>query len=489
MISKRFLNCLALFLLVTVIFFIRLFMLQKSPHPNGLDGYFYALQAKSLAETGSLENPSHELGYYLCGVGAWITNNPILGVKIWSALSSALVSLAAFMLVFNLTKKKSLSFLAFLLTSASPTFSLMGINFINNQTGIMFLLLYAAQLVRIRNSPFRSVSNQFNKAAFAFLLFVFSALSHKVSMIYGIFLTLLFMLSFFRFSEWIGRRKSIFLILGLSSLFVGFLLFLFFRRQSPRFFNAFSLPFVGMKNPGQLLNYIGFLGVSEICFYMVLLYGLILARRNFLQAVLVLSLYFPCWNLAQDMGCRLLINAVPLGIPLFLWILGDFFKGRAVSLWAKKLLYLLCGLLSLCAFFTPNLYEPKKDPPYAYYKKLIQDIELEDDSLLIAHLGLNHVYTYYKGLKDALNWLPDFYVSVEKTWRIAYGADEERILSFFRGEKKHGLVRQLDSRYVLIREDLWQAYLLREEPEISDSMKNWFNPSQVRPAYIRRNNN
>ena len=46
---------------------VRFFMLQKSPEPNGLDGYFYALQAKSLVETGHLENPSFQCGYFLCG--------------------------------------------------------------------------------------------------------------------------------------------------------------------------------------------------------------------------------------------------------------------------------------------------------------------------------------------------------------------------------------------------------------------------------------
>ena len=49
-----------------VVFFVtaalRFFMLSSSEYPVGLDGYYYALQAKSLVMQGALENPSAETG-------------------------------------------------------------------------------------------------------------------------------------------------------------------------------------------------------------------------------------------------------------------------------------------------------------------------------------------------------------------------------------------------------------------------------------------
>ncbi|MCR5606218.1 MAG: hypothetical protein K6F69_05305 [Treponema sp.] len=109
-------------------------------------------------------------------------------------------------------------------------------------------------------------------------------------------------------------------------------------------------------------------------------------------------------------------------------------------------------------------------------------------------MGINHVYTYYNGLKDALSWLPDFEIAPEKTWRLAYGINHSYLLKFF--EERAGmeglpknyedLIAPLDSKYTLLREDLWNFYLLNEDEEIAQSYKNWYNPHEVRPNYIRR---
>ena len=61
-----------------IIFGVRLMMLLKSDFPTGLDGFFYALQAKSLVVNGALENPDYEIGYFLCGLFAKIFNNVFL---------------------------------------------------------------------------------------------------------------------------------------------------------------------------------------------------------------------------------------------------------------------------------------------------------------------------------------------------------------------------------------------------------------------------
>ena len=46
---------------VVLLFVLRFTMLLKSSHPTGLDGYYYALQAKSLITNGALENPDTEI--------------------------------------------------------------------------------------------------------------------------------------------------------------------------------------------------------------------------------------------------------------------------------------------------------------------------------------------------------------------------------------------------------------------------------------------
>ena len=139
-------------------------------------------------------------------------------------------------------------------------------------------------------------------------------------------------------------------------------------------------------------------------------------------------------------------------------------------------------------FFTPRLYDKRRDPSYEYYKRIADKIELPDDSLLIAHLPLNHVYTYDKNLRDALNYVPDFYVAPEKLWRLAYGVNILSLEEHLNADLPDfsAYVRPIDARYILIREDYWQAYLKNEDEEIIETYKNWFNPYTVRPAFIRK---
>ena len=206
--------------------------------------------------------------------------------------------------------------------------------------------------------------------------------------------------------------------------------------------------------------------------------------------------YFPFWNLSSDMGLRMWMNAVPLGIPLILYFIYKLFpldSAKKIKKFAVRfVLFCLSGFLIWFTFsVTPSFYEPKNDPPYAYYKKIVHQIsDLPQDSLLIAHLGLNHVYTYENNLKDGLNWLPDFEIAPEKTWRLAYGASEARIReilvkSGFIYERKN-LLQPIDRNYILIRENLWQQYLANEDENIAETFKNWYNPYEIRPQYIRK---
>lgn len=512
--KKQTARLLVKFLLPLVIFAcvfcVRLSMLQKSSEPNGLDGYFYALQARSFVETGHLENPSHEPGYYLCGICSLFTKNPILGVKVWSALSSALSSLAVFLILFALSGQISLSLLGFLLSAASPSFSSMSLNFINNQTGICFLLFYAFFLVRAlklrfqKSSPKTLILRIFPCVTF----FVLSVISHKVTMIFAFTLTfVIFLLYILRFARGIwgrlGKPLRIFfvalILFALAAVFVAGILF--FSRHAPRFMNAFSLP--SFRNHNSIDRSVTKFGSAEIAFYALVLYCVsVIAlfkkspHRNLL--LLVPLLYFPFWNLESDMAVRILMSSVPLGIPLFLYEVHLLFPENSFPKVRKIACSLLCLSLLAGLFFTPRVYNPKKDPPYSYYKKVVSKIQLPADTLLIAHLGLNHVYTYYNGLKDALNWLPDFEIAPEKTWRLSYGVNSSYLESFFEEHALSGeiqneipknyadLIEPIDSKYTLLREDLWQFYLSHEEPEIAETYKNWYNPHEVRPSYIRK---
>ena len=476
------------------VFCVRFSMLQKSAEPNGLDGYFYALQAKSLVQTGTLENPSWNCGYYACGISAFLTGDAVLGVKVWSAVSSALVALSVFLALIALTEHQTTALLGCLLCAASPSCAVMSIDYINNQTGLFFFLLYAAVLVRREKKKSRA------RSAACAVLFLLSSLSHKITLVYAFAFTAIYLLpKHLRQRPYFHAQKKQFRhTVALFVLAAGFLTAAvpFFTRQSPRFFHAFGWPSLPVFHKPAVAT-VGIWSATELSVYFVLIYAVsavMLIKKGGKQKLLLFVpvLFFPFWNFDSDAGIRLFLSAVPAGIVVLLYFLHCAFGGQGVNgqnpVFRRYARAVPCVVLLCAAWLSPRVYDPRKDPPFAYYRAVVSGIALDEDSLLIAHLGLNHVYTYYCDLKDSLNYLPGFFVPDDKLWRLAYGANVWRMRSFFpeyAAAEINALVQPIDGRYTLVREDIWQQYLEREDEEIAETYRNWFNPYQVRPRFIR----
>lgn len=486
-------------ILLCSIFCLRYRMYSKSSHPTGLDGYYYALQAKSFAETGALENPDTETGYYLCGIFAKICGDPIKGVKLCDAFTSVMTCFAVFLLVLSATKNVFFSFLGFLLTAVSPSFTLMGINYINNQIGLMFLMLFVADLIFLdKNYKALNRSGKIFYTFGAVLLFVLSGLSHKVTFVYSVFVLGIFLLSKSKNVLKVLWKKKWVLVTALSVFavcVVGGVMFV--KLHSPRFLNSFKLWNLPLSNHRMLESQLSRFGIVEIWLYYVTAWvgGIFFTVTKKHDRLLVLAIpvvFFLFWNPDSDMGLRMIQNGVVAGIPICVYLLWSLAESKIPF----KVQNGICAILSLpvlyMTFLTPALYEPRRDPPYEKYKRIIKNVELGDDSLLIAHLGLNHVYTYYKNLRDCLNWNCDFEVKDNDVWRLAYGADEGRVKMVLMNSEKFGWpqikeqVSQITLEYILIKEELWQEYLLLEETEIAETFNNWYNPHEVRPAFIRK---
>lgn len=466
-------------IIAIAVFVCRLKMLLQSSEPAGLDGYFYALQAKSFALNGRLENPDYKIGYYLCGVFAFIFKNPILGCKVYSSFVSALLVFSIYIALKSLKVDYGFSVLGTAVAFASFSLSSMCINFINNLTGITFFIFYVASIFSVSSKDEKKNTDFILPA----VLFVLCTLSHLVSAAFAFVFTVFVLLR-----KLSCKKQLIFLAI---SVLVGVILF---SRQLPRFHSVFSigpvLPVfsqfmkktIGFRISLELsvifgLCWISFIGAVSYCIH----------KKTFdILLFFVPVLFFPFWNLnVLDMGYRMLLSAVPAGIIVVFFVLDRVIKTKK-----KRLACLILTLVFIfVGFTTKSVYDVNRDPPYAYYKKIVQNIELPDDSLLIAHLGLNHVYTYEKNLRDALNYVPDFPVPVEKLWRLAYGVNPIAIEDKLYDESEEVLeqcIRKIDSSYILIREDLWQKFLEREEEIYVNNYLNWFNPHTVRPAFIRK---
>lgn len=479
------LQTLPVFVIAVVIFAVRLYMLLKSNHPTGMDGYFYALQAKSLLVNGSLENPDHELGYFFCGFFSWIFNNPILGCKVWAALSSMLISVNIFILLKKVSKDKIIIPMAGLLISAScVSLTLFNVNFINNQTGLVFFLSYCTALYSFINCKAGTKKQKIGLFILSLILLFCSILCHLVSAAYAFIFTAVMVIKRFKLKNQI--------ILTVIFLIAAILLFF---NQLPRFNSVFAIGPVLPLFSKTMTTLAGFPVCIEISSWFIftwilaIVYSIKIKKFDFLILVIPV-LFFPFWNLnILDMGYRMLLNGIPCAIVLDLYLLDKLLSGYCENIIYKNVFGVIFVINLVALFSTPKLYNPRKDPPFDYYKSVVEQIDLSDDSLLIAHLPINHVYTYYCNLRDGLNYEADFYVPEGKTWRLAYGTNADYLKQFFgefEEEELDLLIKQLSQEYTLIREDLWQRYLKYEEDEIVESLMNFYNPHTLRPQFIRK---
>lgn len=475
-------------LCTAVIFTLRFTMLLKSNHPCGLDGYYYALQAKSLLVNHALENPDYKTGYYLCALTSFLCRNVITGCKLWAALASTLLSVSIFILLKTFSKNKIISFAGLFISGfCSPSLASFEINYINNLTGLFCFFFFASLFYALINSWKELPKNKkIIYSSLAVFFFLTAAFSHLVSLAYCFIFACLVLLRKLKLKNQI--------ILVVFAVFCFALLFIW---QKGRFNSVFSITPILPVFSKPLINIIKLPVCLEMSLYFILTYGCAviyaLIKKHFdLFLLLPVIIFFPFWKLdTVDMGYRMFLNAVPCAICFILIIIYELTKEKLTST-PKKLLIIPFAFLIILSFISKphKIYNAKNDPPYEYYKKLVSKVDyLPQSSLLIAHLGLNHVYTYYNNLKDCLNYNCDFEVPDNEIWRLAYGVNADYLKEFF-GEYEEDeldkLIKPLDSNYTLIKEELWQRYLTYEEDEIVQSLNNWYNPHEYRPGFIRR---
>jgi hypothetical protein len=454
-------------------------MLFRSPWPNGLDGGFYAMEFRSVMERGHLENTDYSPLFWIGGALSRLLGNAVWGVKVLSALLSGFLVLGIFSLIRAAGEEKEGSAcLGAALAGISPTLAVLSINYLNNLEGLVFgLFACALGLSAVRQFSWR-------KGMGALVLGAAAVLSHRIAAVYLLGGIGVYALRHFRIRERGGRKRPAFFLLLGGGIFIACVV-TFKAADWERFAGTFSLtpvlPILSAPWRRQLPD----AALWEMSFYFCLSYALLFHSlfRNRKPAVYYLAVplfFFPFWDLSVlDMGYRLFLSSIPGGI-LFICLHPSIAPIRMT----EKRQFLFWFSIPLF-FLTIFVYQPEQDPPYGKYLRVIDTVDLGEDSLLIAHLGLNHLYTYEKGFRDALNYVPDFPIPKESLWRLAYGIPTSTFLRMFPQSESEGLFRKLPYSYVLIREDVWQEYLRREDEKIVKTLMNWYNPYKERPAFIR----
>ncbi|CAN5907019.1 hypothetical protein BH11MYX2_BH11MYX2_35550 [soil metagenome] len=130
-------------------------VLAESPTPTGIDGYYYALQLRSIVEHGSLAYRDFPLAFYLMAPFALITD-AIVGAKLASAILGALAVVPSYAIAARLGRSRLAGLLAAILVGTSAGGSYLAMEFVKNGIGITVALFAIWLGLRACEAPTRS---------------------------------------------------------------------------------------------------------------------------------------------------------------------------------------------------------------------------------------------------------------------------------------------------------------------------------------------
>lgn len=153
----------------------RLSFLLTSPYPYGIDGYFYAVQARSILEDGKLYYPSAPLVPWFLALFAAVSN-PIVGAKVGAAAGTALAVVPAYLVARRASGSRAAALVGAALVATSPTAFYLSTEFVKQGVGLTLALSFLAALAAALEQGGRG------RAALAAALALACALAHKTSL-------------------------------------------------------------------------------------------------------------------------------------------------------------------------------------------------------------------------------------------------------------------------------------------------------------------
>jgi hypothetical protein len=157
--------------------------LQSSPYPFGVDGYYYAIQLRSLLETGHLYYPASPLVMYWMLPFAAVAG-PIAGAKLAAALGTALLAVPAYLLGRRISGQRAIGLLCAALAATSAEASYHAFEFIKQGVALTLVTAYLAALLWALDRPNR------RRIALAAALLLAAALAHKTGAALGVLVSL-----------------------------------------------------------------------------------------------------------------------------------------------------------------------------------------------------------------------------------------------------------------------------------------------------------
>lgn len=209
--------------IVVLGFGLYLWILTKYPLIYGIDGPYYLIQIEGLLQSGALVYEDPPLAFYLLAFFSVLMGEATLGIKVGTALFSALSAIPMYLLIKEVTKKRYVAYFGMVALILSASFVRMMGDLIKNAIGVFFLLFFVYCLHRM---TFRGPTWRNILLTLSFLVLI--ALCHILDFAVAAF----FLVSYFLLSMALGvNRRGVAKGFGILSvalialIALGYLLF------------------------------------------------------------------------------------------------------------------------------------------------------------------------------------------------------------------------------------------------------------------------
>ena len=156
--------------------------LSSTPFPVGVDGYFYAVQLRSILEHGHLQYAASPLAFWLMAPFAWATD-PIVGAKLGAAILGALIAVPAYFVGKRLGGSWAAGLLAAAIATPSAGSFYLSLEFVKNGVGLTVAVTYLWLLLRALEAP------RPGRLAAAAALLLATFLTHKMAAGFALLVT------------------------------------------------------------------------------------------------------------------------------------------------------------------------------------------------------------------------------------------------------------------------------------------------------------
>ena len=169
---------LAVAAIVTIAFVARWRFLDSSPYPLGIDGFYYAIQLRSLLHDHRLYYPASPMAFWLMLPGASALG-PIAGAKLGASLGTALAAAPVYAIVRRATGERAAGVVGAALVATAAGSFYLATEFVKQGVGLTLALAFVATLGAALDAPAGRGRN--TRIALATVLFAATLLTHLTS--------------------------------------------------------------------------------------------------------------------------------------------------------------------------------------------------------------------------------------------------------------------------------------------------------------------